>query len=613
MQNTRVRNLFSTILGVGVVAGGLVLSSCEDEFTEQDAIRAQQETLATLEDQEAKNDAAAQAMQDSLNRIGAKINYTVTVVADGGSANTGRTAATASAEGATVILIQGGKTYTETAAKGGVATFVGLLRGQATVTIEAADHTPVTYTTTLGSANTEENNVGTIIPVFPMTEAAGATVVKGKAWAELNTLNDMPEPAEGAIVRSTVSVTDALTSYRPINAPMYGNIETATYTGFTQETTVDSAGNYTLVIPNGNGSDGQGFQSKIEFLPYEAEQTYVMEQGDSLVVMKEVVVFDPNAGTTGGSHIDTDLPSVFVKVGAPTGNASGLELVAEATRTPLLLNSRVLVDSGGKGYTNGDRFDFSADKDGNAAYLTVNVDGSGAITTVGINNNGATYDAAPTLTPGANVTGTGAALVVNFSTVYNIKITNGGSGYWEVPKAVLTYDFYNNGVLVQIAGKDDLSANIIAGKIKALTSDGVVKSILSATAPKINIAPMEVRQAVVNMDEYSITEQGRIVGAGGGARVNLWNASRGDGYVTNPTVTFKSVTGETTATGVAYVYNGEVEYITITNPGSGFVSEVNTKGHSVASPKQHNASPTFKPSTVVENYNFFFGAGITKQ
>ena len=72
MQNTRVRNLFSTILGAGVVAGGLVLSSCEDEFTEQDAIRAQQETLAALEDQDAKNAAAAQAMTDSLDRVGAK-------------------------------------------------------------------------------------------------------------------------------------------------------------------------------------------------------------------------------------------------------------------------------------------------------------------------------------------------------------------------------------------------------------------------------------------------------------------------------------------------------------------------------------------------------------
>ncbi len=587
-----------------------MLSSCEDEFTEQDAIRAQQETLAALEDQEAKNDAMAEAMQDSLNRIGAKINYTVTVVADGGSANTGRTAATASAEGATVTLIQGGKTFTETAAKGGVATFVGLLRGQATITIEATDHTPVTYTTTLGSAGVEENNVGTIIPVFPMTEAAGATVVKGMAWAELNTLNDMPEPAEGAIVRSTISVDNALSSYR--SGATYGRIETATYTGFKQETAVDSEGNYTLVIPNGNGSDGQGFASKIEFLPFEAEQTYVMEQGDSLVVMKEVVVFDPNAGVVGGNHIDTSLPNVFVKVGAPTGNASGMELVAEATRTEFSSRSRVLVDARGKDYTAGDRFDFSADKDGNAAFLTVNVDASGAVTSVNIDNNGATYDAAPTLTPAANVTGTGAALMVNFETIYNIKLANGGSGYWEVPEVVLTYDYYDNGVLVQDAYDDNLSANVVAGKVQDTNSDGIVRTITSATTPKINIAPMEASQAVVDMDEYLITEQGRLIGEDDDNEIYLNGADRGNGYVTNPTVTIKSVTGETTATGVAYVNGGEIDYITITDPGSGFVSEVNTKGHSVASPKQYDASPTFKPSTVVNNYNFFFGAGVTK-
>ena len=607
MQNTRVRNLFSTILGAGVVAGGLVLSSCEDEFTEQDAIKAQQETLAALKDKEAEN----AAMQDSLNRIGAKINYTVTVVADGGSANTGRTAATASAEGATVTLTQGGKSTPATAGKGGVATFVGLLRGQATITIEMADHTPVTYTTTLGSNNTEENNVGTVIPVFPITEAAGATVVKGKAWAELNTLNDTPEPAEGAIVRSTINIDNALSSYQ--SGATYGRIETATYTGFKQETTVDSEGNYTLVIPNGNGKDGQGFASKVEFLPYEREQTYVMEQGDSLVVMTEMVVFDPNAGVTGGNHIDESLPNVFVKVGAPTGNASGMELVAEATRTAFTSYSSVLVDGRGKDYTAGDRFNFSADKDGNAAFLTVNVDGSGAITSVNIDNNGAIYDAAPTLTPGANVTGTGAALMINFRTNYNIKLTNGGSGYWEVPEVSLTYDYYDNGVLVQDAYDDNLSANIVAGKVQDSNSDGIVENIISATAPKINIAPMEARQAVVDTDEFEITEQGRLEGRNNDEYIYLNNADRGNGYVTNPTVTIKSVTGETTATGVAVISNGEIDYITITNPGSGFVSGVNTKGHSVASPKQHNASPTFKPSTVVENYNFFFGAGATKK
>ena len=204
MQNTRVRKLFSTILGVGAMAGSLVLSSCEDEFTEQDAIKAQQESLAALESQE-----------DSLNRIGARINYTVTVAAAGqGSTTNGRTAAVDSLGGATVTLVQGGTTYTETANEGGVATFAGLLRGEVAVTVKVKDHTMVTYTTVLGSDDVQENNVSTLIPVFPMTLEAGATKVSGKAWAELDATNDTPEFAEGAVVRAKINLETALSSYR---------------------------------------------------------------------------------------------------------------------------------------------------------------------------------------------------------------------------------------------------------------------------------------------------------------------------------------------------------------------------------------------------------------
>ena len=97
MQNTRVKKLFSTILGVGAVAGTLVLSSCEDEFTEQDAIKAQQESLAALKDQDAKNEMEARAMADSLERIGADVDYTVTVVA-ADQANTGNARTSASSD-----------------------------------------------------------------------------------------------------------------------------------------------------------------------------------------------------------------------------------------------------------------------------------------------------------------------------------------------------------------------------------------------------------------------------------------------------------------------------------------------------------------------------------
>lgn len=623
----KMKNWFPTLLGVGVIAGSLSLSSCEDEFTEADAIAKQDSTLTALKKLENENaialdelnhdqEMAFRQYQDSLERIGPVVNYTVTVIA-GGSANTNaRTQGQNFAEGATITLVQGGVSRTETTGAGGVATFGDLRIGEAVVTVEATDHTTVTYTTSLGTANWEhqEDNVETTIPVFPLTVEAGASEVNGIAWAELDLTNDEPEFAEGAVVRATISVAGALDAYDiPFGSSNKGEIRTASYSDFVRTATVGADGRYSLIIPNGNADNGEGIDAKVEFLPFEAEQTYLAWQGDSLAVVKKQVIFDPNAADDG--HIDGNLPSVWVEVGAPTGTASGLEFAVTPLRDDLK-NSDVELENKGADYVVGDKFNFSKDADDNAAYLEVtSVDANGGITGYTIIDNGASYDAAPSLEQDAAASGTGASFMSTYTGDYEVSIANGGSGYWDIPEVLLTEGWYENGVLTEYASDIDLSGDteLAAGTIRDNDDDNVVYTIYNtAIAPKLEIIPLVARQAVVDLGEIKITDQNRIEGDDDQYIIDFDQADsdQGAGYLTPATVTFKSVNGMGSgATGVAYVTGGVISQITITNPGAGYLDQVNSFDSPAAATASKSATKSFKPASSNPNYNFDFGTG----
>ena len=600
MQNTRVRNLFSTILGAGVVAGGLVLSSCEDEFTEQDAIKAQQETLMALE-----------AQNDSLNRVGAKINYTVTVAAAGqGNTTNGRTEAANSAEGATVTVVQAGKTYTETAGKGGVATFIGLMRGQAVVTVEAEDHTTVTYTTTLGSNGAQENNVGTLIPVFPLTVEAGATMVSGKAWAELDATNDMPEEAAGAKVRATVNATTALEKYLPVKTnnysyeTVYGEVETATYDGFMQEAIVGEDGTYSMIIPNGNGADGQGFSPAVEFLPYTAKQKYVELQDGKVVTVEKDVLF--GKGITPTDHIKP-VPGVFAEIETPTGKAEGFAVKAELVAKDVMNMIEPMTD--GTGYKRGDVFELSADKDGKKGTITVSIIGdNGEIIDFNYVSNGAMYTNAPTIAAKAGVTGTGGAFEISgFETTYNIVIDNAGSGYWTAPKVRMVYT--DGGTKFYEFAPGSAIADGKVGK-----KDVVVHTFASTTMPILNVVNPVARKAMIK----SVTiADGEVTGVVFERNAN-GNELKGEGYITSPKVMFKDASGnEVSAAGVVTLNGSKVDRINITNPGSGFAADANDKVHDIftqlgVSELEQPKTDNLKPGTTNVGVNFNYGTGAVQ-
>ncbi len=627
------KNWFTTLLGAGVVVSGLALTSCEDEFTEADAIAAQDSTLTALKRLENENAVALDELdheqqmafamyQDSLERLGPVVNYTVTVVAGGSSNTNARTEGENFAEGATVTLVQGGVSRTATTSAGGVATFGDLRIGEAVVTVEAEDHTTVTYTTSLGdpSFDMQQDNVETMIPIFPLTVEKGASEVSGIAWAELDLTNNEPEFAEGAVVRGSISVAGALGSYGvSFGSSSKGEIRTASYTDFVVTDTVGADGRYSLVIPNGNADGGDGISADIEFLPYEAQQTYLAWQGDSLAVVTKAVIFESTGTSNDDDHLDYDLPSVWVEIGAPTGSASGFAVSPRAVAKDLN-GGDVELDNRGTGYTVGDRFNFSADTAGNQAYIEVTaVDAdNGAITGWTLVDDGAVdYTSTPTLTQDDAATGSGATYLMTTEFSYEFEVTNQGSGYWEEPDIIVTYSYYDNGVLIQDAYDDDMySIDLLNGKLRPNNVDGIVYDVTSASVPTITLRPLEARQAYFDLDDFFVNDQGQIIGEDDDEYLyfSSGDADEGSGYLTAPTVTFKSV-GDmgSGASGVAWVTGGEINYITITNPGSGYMREVNDFDYSISAPASQSASRTFKPSSTNANYNFNFGEGVIKQ
>ena len=670
-----MKRFFFNLLSLSLIAG-LVLTSCEDEFTEEQALEQQRQILEALNNADNANDLAIaqeetqraidiaelnaeqqmafQMYQDSLERLGPIVNYSVTVLAAGSVNTNARTSGEAFAPGATVTVVQGGVSRTETAGDNGVATFGDLRIGQAIVTVSAPDHTTVTYTTNMNTPfaaiDEAEDNVETTIPLFPTTVAAGGTEVSGTVWAKLDATTDAAQAVEGAIVRARLSVDDVLDDYGiNVGNTDKGEVISASYTDFTITDTTDANGMYSMVVPNGLDDDGSGIwdngSSVIEFLPTEADQTLLVEQGDTLAVVSKPMLFDSG----GGGHIDTNLPSVYAMISSPEGNApTGFELGSAARATSISL-SILRVTNGGSGYAVDDIFTFATGVDGDEkpstdyAFVRVtDVDANGRITGWDVDNNGALYVTSPGVPTPANATeitevgfgqepgGTGATFELEFVAYYDIFVANGGSGYSFVPNVSysgqIVGDVGGGSVIVDVAdseigsGGDGTGSNlgsllteggeiIINGGViqanEASLNDGdTIRTFTGpfASAPTLNVQSIEQEPATIT--NLNVNANGEVTSIG-------WTA--GSGYASQPTITFSTVDGLTGsgAAAIATINNGQVTNITITNPGSGYVEEVNsTDDEGVFNAQSdENSNEGFKPGEAITNFNYYYGGG----
>jgi hypothetical protein len=242
----------------------------------------------------------------------------------------------------------------------------------------------------------------------------------------------------------------------------------------------------------------------------------------------------------------------------------------------------------GSGYTNGDVFELSADKDGNKGELIVSTT-DGAITGFYYESNNAVYTEKPTITQSTEATGTGGELDFEFVNEYDVKIANSGSGYWTVPSISLVIT-NENGIQTALPKgllSEEGPFGIEDGKIVEEENLG---SIPSMTTPVFNIENPMVKQAMIDPSLITITD-GRvdndIIGSedsgpffAGRSEFGSEAFNGGAGYLTQPKVTFKGAGGVGTgAEGVAVVEEGMVVGIIITKGGSGYKAQANKETH----------------------------------
>ncbi|MGD1895186.1 MAG: hypothetical protein ACFB15_31905 [Cyclobacteriaceae bacterium] len=534
-----MKKVLSLLLGVGAL--GLALTSCEDEFTEEDALALQQENLINYE-----------KTRDSLERVGGIIHYTVQVF--DGTEVTSNARTESLSPSATVTAIQNGDTVTVNTGTEGLAFFDDMRIGLVTVRVESPNFTTAVFTADITPDNFESatvRNASTPIYIFPTTEANGAAVVTGKVEVETNLLNDTPELAVGATVRGYIDVNDGNFSGDYIYTGEAGGIRSIAYENSIAPATVGEDGTYRLIVPAGLGNEGNGLPIDIEFDNFEARQVLVR---DGAVDTVDVLF---GTGVT-NSGIPTDA-GIVATIPAPPAAGTGLEITATPISTTLSFggggNFDVEVMSGGAGYLNGqgDADDVSDDDgeielvlnpdDDNTdnARAIFNVEDGRIVSFDRLENTGdATFSSAAlpavstTLIDNGGQTAvapsTAATFRVKYQGTYQLAIADGGSGYTFKPTVNIlqtTFDDMNvgstaNNDLAQSVSIDEYDLSTVNGLeivdgVITLINNAELKTIQGSAIEISEVVPMEREQAEIIANVNSDGEVDNIIIDNGGS------------------------------------------------------------------------------------------------
>ncbi len=286
------RNYLSAILVVLVC--GIMVTSCKDEFDEQEFLISQQDRadqLAAAEDakeaaEKAAEEAEAAANAAALAAAGVNTAYNVYAHVDD-----------VPVEGATVMVTnQNGTTTSATTDANGNAAFVDLEVGSYNVAVSSADHLDISYLVDFGTVEEdvhyERLSDGTIVPLpnseaskialFPLSGEQTATI-KGTVEIETDLTNNTPEVPQNISIRANLDAAfNASHSDREDGAGPNRTIFIEGSFSFTQGdigvATVDNTtGEYSMQVPA--GTDGTTLELLIPLV--EADQTlaWSMENG----------------------------------------------------------------------------------------------------------------------------------------------------------------------------------------------------------------------------------------------------------------------------------------------------------------------------------------------
>ncbi|MBI9054439.1 MAG: hypothetical protein JEY96_11520 [Bacteroidales bacterium] len=374
-------------------------NSCEDTFTEEDAMEALQKV-------------------DLIIAVTDKSNYDQAI------------------DGATVSTVIDGVNVEKTTDATGLVTFEDVnIGGNLNIYV-----TKVDYTTTFTTVNTTPSDyrqatVSASVSVYSLADESLVTV-KGQLTIETDLTNRTKEVVEGAEVK-------VYNQYLP-------NGGAKAFIGIS-----DAEGKYEIKVPvNSTGND----YINVRFQSLEnISRTVGLNVNNNYSVVTQNAFYDIE-----GNNNPTDIPSVpsaLITIGAPAALGTGFEISTEIdTSTSRLTDAtgnywNMNMLHTGSGYfpdiTGSDTtvwVFFSPDTKGlDTARVQLTFEKNGGLVSIdGMldygtwNGRYAKYSAKPTLN--LNIGGgTGAEIYYNFRLYYNILISNNGSGYITLPTVKKTY------------------------------------------------------------------------------------------------------------------------------------------------------------------------------
>ena len=347
--------LLTTILVVAFV------TSCRDEFTEQDAIKAAEDAAASEQlanedalrleaELEGKLTADEIKLRDSLARLGGLIHYTVAVVDAGNAAfsnGNNRIKGTEAVSGAVVSVAQNGVIASMTTGADGLAVFSNMRIGNVAVHVEVTDFTNVDFVADLTPLNnsagndftsvhadlsSQTRNAATQIPVFPTTGANTATI-SGMVTYESDLTNSTPEFPATNVIAIIESDFDFIETYiapagSDANEDLAGRVIRISYAGTSVSGAVDTAtGAYSLTVP----ASASGLEYMIGTSDVITDQTLLME---TFAADMQYVTGPQTFRTIYGEDVVPDsildASAAWVTFTAPTGGTGGFGSGASA-------------------------------------------------------------------------------------------------------------------------------------------------------------------------------------------------------------------------------------------------------------------------------------------